>query len=69
MVGWHHQLNGHQFEQILGDGEEQGSLVGRMQTCSHVSVTIAAVATPRFSAAAASTPHLLSPGVSFSGYP
>ena len=27
MVGWHHQLNGHQFEQILGDGEEQGSLV------------------------------------------
>ena len=21
MVGWHHQLNGHEFEQILGDGE------------------------------------------------
>ena len=26
MVGWHHQLNGHKFEQTLGDGEGQGSL-------------------------------------------
>ena len=26
MVGWHHRLNGHEFEQALGDGEEQGSL-------------------------------------------
>ena len=26
MVGWHHQLNGHEFEQIPGDGEGQGSL-------------------------------------------
>ena len=26
MVGWHHQLNGQKFEQILGDGEGQGSL-------------------------------------------
>ena len=26
-VGWHHQLNGHEFEQALGDGEGQGSLV------------------------------------------
>ena len=25
-VGWHHQLNGHEFEQALGDGEGQGSL-------------------------------------------
>ena len=25
-VGWHHQLNGHEFEQTLGDGEGQGSL-------------------------------------------
>ena len=24
MVGWHHQLNGHEFEQV---GERQGSLV------------------------------------------
>ena len=27
MVGWHHRLNGHEFEQILGDGEGQRSLV------------------------------------------
>ena len=26
MVGWHHQFNGHEFEQALGDGEGQGSL-------------------------------------------
>ena len=27
MVGWHHQLNGHEFEQTQGDSEGQGSLV------------------------------------------
>ena len=38
MVGWHHQLNGHESEQTLGDGEGQGSLraavhgVGKSQT-------------------------------------
>ena len=26
MVGWHHWLNGHEFEQTLGDGDGQGSL-------------------------------------------
>ena len=26
MVGWHHQLDGHEFEQTRGDGEEQQSL-------------------------------------------
>ena len=26
MVGWHHRLNGHEFEQTLGDCEGQGSL-------------------------------------------
>ena len=25
MVGWHHQHNGHEFEQNLGDSEGQGS--------------------------------------------
>ena len=24
MVGWHHLLNGQEFEQALGDGEVQG---------------------------------------------
>ena len=27
MVGWHHQLNGHEFERVLGGDEGQGSLV------------------------------------------
>ena len=26
MVGWYHLVNGCEFEQALGDGEEQGSL-------------------------------------------
>ena len=32
MVGWHYQLNGHEFEQTLGDGEGQGSLVVKSWT-------------------------------------
>ena len=28
MVGWYHQLNGHEFEQTLGVGDGQGSLTG-----------------------------------------
>ena len=31
MAGWHHQLNGHEFEQTLGVGDGQGSLM----CCSH----------------------------------
>ena len=27
MVGWHHQLSGHEFEQYLGVGDGQGSLM------------------------------------------
>ena len=27
MVGWHHQLNGHELGQILGDGKGKGSIV------------------------------------------
>ena len=26
MVGWHHRLDGHEFDQVPGDGEGQGSL-------------------------------------------
>ena len=26
MAGWHHQVNGHEFEQTLGDNEGQESL-------------------------------------------
>ena len=27
MVGWHHRLNGHEFEQTLGDNGGQMSLI------------------------------------------
>ena len=27
MAGWHHRLNGHEFEQALGVGDGQGGLV------------------------------------------
>ena len=27
LVGWHHQLNGHEFEQTPGDSEGQGRLL------------------------------------------
>ena len=26
MVGWHHQMDGHEFEQALGNSDGQGSL-------------------------------------------
>ena len=42
MVGWHHQLNGHEFEQTQGDSEGQGSLAGlsmRLQRVRHDLVT------------------------------
>ena len=29
MAGWHHRLNGHEFEQSPGDGEGQGSQMCR----------------------------------------
>ena len=28
VVGWHHRLDGHEFEQALGVGDGQGSLKG-----------------------------------------
>ena len=34
MIGWHHQLSGHEFEQTQGDSEGQGSLVC-YSPCSH----------------------------------
>ena len=27
MVGWHHRVNGHEFEEALGAGDGQGNLV------------------------------------------
>ena len=34
IVGWHHELNRHEFEQALGDGEGQGSLACYRPWCS-----------------------------------
>jgi len=31
MVGWHHQLNGLEFEQALGESKGQGSLLQSME--------------------------------------
>ena len=33
MVGWHHRLNGQEFELTLGVGDGQGSLLGYSQWC------------------------------------
>ena len=33
IVVWHHQLNGHEFEQAPGVGEGQGSLAGCSLWC------------------------------------
>ena len=35
MVGWHYQLNGHESEQALGVGDEQGSLECCSQRVGH----------------------------------
>ena len=32
MVGWHHRLDAHEFEQALGVGDGQGSLTCCTQT-------------------------------------
>ena len=40
MAGWHHRLDGHEFEQTLGDGERQGSLVC-CSPCGHKQSDIA----------------------------
>ena len=32
MVGWHHQLNGHEFEQTPGAGDGQGGPAGMFQS-------------------------------------
>ena len=32
MVGWHHQYNGHEFEQAPGDGEGHPGKPGMLQS-------------------------------------
>ena len=38
MIEWHHHINGHEFEQTLGDGERQGSLACP-QGCKELEMT------------------------------
>ena len=54
MVGWHHPVHGHEFEQVLGVSDGQGSLA----CCSHVWLFV----TPWTAACRLSCPSL-SPGV------
>ena len=39
MVGWHHRLNGHQFEQALGVGDGLGSLCCTSWGCKESDMT------------------------------
>ena len=39
MLGWHHWLDGHEFEQALGDGEGQGSLCHSPWGCKELDTT------------------------------
>ena len=39
MVGWHHQLDGHEFEKTMGDGEGQGSLACSVHGVEELAMT------------------------------
>ena len=39
MVGWHHRLNGHEFEQALGDGEGQETPACSLWGCKELDTT------------------------------
>ena len=38
MVGWHHQSDGHEFEQAPGVGDGQGSLAFCSPTCKEMNM-------------------------------
>ena len=38
IFGWLHRVNGHEFEQALGDAEGRGSLVGKDKESWHAAV-------------------------------
>ena len=39
MVGWHHQLDGHKFEQVLGVGDGHGSLCAAVRGVAESDMT------------------------------
>ena len=42
MVGWHHWLNGHEFEQTQGYSDGQGSLVGAVHAAANCQTQLSA---------------------------
>ena len=40
MVGWHHQFNGHKFEQTPGDMKDRGACPAAVQRVGHESQRI-----------------------------
>ena len=45
MVGWHHRLNGHEFEQTPGVGDGRGSLVC-YSPCGHKELELTDIIEP-----------------------
>ena len=39
MVGWHHRVDGHEFEQALGDGEGRGYRISQARTLERVVIS------------------------------
>ena len=39
MIGWHHQLNGHELEEAPGVGDGQGSLCAIIHGVSEMDIT------------------------------
>ena len=39
MVGWHHQLNGHEFERVPGVGDGQGGLCATVHGVAELDAT------------------------------
>ena len=48
MVGWHHQLYGHEFEQALGVGDGQGGLPAAVHGVTSVRHNLMTKPPPRF---------------------
>ena len=40
MVGWHHRLNGHEFESTPGVGDRQGGLAGAQRSPVHLTASL-----------------------------
>ena len=40
MVGWHHRLDGNEFQQALGDSEGQENLACMLRSFSHVQLCV-----------------------------